>query len=360
VPQYQVLLTSRDGTPHGQLPADGLSYEHRLGGGGSASVRCRLDHPVIADANRSNLDCWASELDVLRTGQPVFSGPVITPDGDGVAGSVGITAASAVQWLTHRYVLRDLPPGGFEQVDQTDILRALVDYAQDPAEKGPHADCRLLVDAPPTGVLRDRSYLGAERGQIAALVQQLADVQDGVDLTVRYALVGTVVQRLLSAHYPLAGVDVDTPLTLGRNLTSLTVKHPGEQLATRVLAVGNGEGSDQITATAVAPDGIEQRYGVHELPLSVSDVKEQPTLQAHADGMLAVHSPPLVVVGATYRVGPAAPYDLCDLGDRVRVQADRGWLQLDERLRVVARKVTVAASGTETIDLTFNSALEAG
>jgi hypothetical protein len=354
--QYEVRLTARDGTPHGTIPADGLSYEHRLGGTGSASVRCRLDHPVISGINRSNLDCWATELDVLRDEQPVFSGPVITPDGNGLDGTVAITAASPLQWLTHRYVLRDLE---HLQVDQADILTGLVAYAQDPVEKGPHADCRLLVDAPPTGVLRDRTYLGAERAQIATLVQQLADVQDGFDLTVEHALAGTVVQRILRAHYPLAGVDVEVPLVLGRGLTSLTLKRPGDQLATRVLAVGNGEGSDQITAVAHADPALEERYGVHELPLSVTDVKEQATLQAHADGELVVRQPPLLVVGASYRVSDAAPYDLCGLGDRVLVQADRGWLQLTERLRVIARRVTVAPSGTETIDLTFNTALEA-
>lgn len=353
---YTVLLTDRQGVPHGQVPADGLTYERRLGGTGSASLRCRLDHPVISGPNRGNLDSWATELDVLRDGLPVWSGPVITPDGDGLSGYVGITAASPLQWLTHRYVLRDLP---FVQVDQADILTALVAYAQDAVEKGEHAGCRLLVDAPATGVLRDRTYLGAERAQIANLVQQLADVQDGMDLTVELARTGTVTQRTLRAHYPLAGVDVDAPLVLGRGgLTSLTVKRPGDQLATRVMAVGNGEGSDQITAVSVSSSDVEARYGVHELPLSVTDVKEQMTLQAHADGALAVRQPPLLVVGVSYRVSPSTPYGLAGLGDRVRVQADRGWLQLDERLRVIAEKVTVSASGTETVNLTFNTALD--
>lgn len=320
-------------------------------------MRCRFDHPVISGENRSNLDCWATELDVLRDEQPVFSGPVMIPDGDGIAGYVSITAASAPIWLTRRFVLRDLE---HVQVEQADILMGLVAYAQDETEKGPHADFRLVVDAPVTGVLRDRTYLGAERPQIADLVQQLGEVQDGFDLTLDLVRTGTSVLRILTAHYPLAGVDSDVPLILGHGgLTSLSVKRPGDQLATRIYAVGNGEGSDQVTATAQAATELEERYGVHELPLSVTDVKEQTALQAHADGMLVVRQPPLLVVGASYRVTDSTPYGMCDLGDRVHVQADRGWLQLDERLRVIAEKVTVGPNGAETIELTFNTALEA-
>jgi hypothetical protein len=353
---YTVLLTDRAGTPHGPIPPDGLAYERRLGGGGSASVRCRLDHPVISGVNRQNLDAWATELLVLRDQRPRFNGPVINPSGDGVDGHVSVSAASATQWLTRRYVLRDLE---FTAAEQTSILAALVAYAQDPAEKGPNADFRLLVEAPVTGVVRDRTHLGAERAQLGDLVQQLADLQDGFDLTLELDAVGGEILRVLRAHYPSAGEDVDTPLVLGRGLTSLTVQRPGDQVATRVYAVGNGEGSDQITAVALASTDLEARYGVHETPLSITDVKEQQTLQAQANGFLTVRQPPLMVVGASYRVTDATPYGLADLGDRVRVQADRGWLQLDERLRVVAEKVTVGPTGSETVDLTFNTALEA-
>lgn len=354
---HKVLLTDRLGQEHGQVPPDGLSYERRLGGGGTGGVRIRLDNPVISGVNRDNLDTWATELLVLRDDQPRFNGPVVTLDSDAVAGHVTVSAASAVAWLSRRLILRDLP---FLTVDQADILTALVEYAQDPIEKGPHADCRLLTLASPTGILRDRKYLGAERAQIADVVQQLADAGDGFDLTLELARVGTEVIRTLHAHYPLAGADVDGTLHLGQGgLTTLTVKRPGDTLATRVHYVGNGEGSDQITATAVSTEALESRYGVHEVPMSGTDIKEQATLQAQADGALNVRRPPLQVIGASYRVTDSTPYGLADLGDRVRVQADRGWLHVDERLRVIAEKVTVSPTGAETIDLTFNAALEA-
>lgn len=346
---YRVVLTDRAGTALGQVPADGLSYEHRLGGTGSCSLQIRLDHPVISGLDRSNLDTWATEVQIDIDGQVVFAGPVVDVDANGLGNAVSVKAAAAPHWLTRRHVLRDL---AFVAADPAAVLAALVDYAQDPVEKGPHADARLVVNAPPTGAALTRTYLASERPQVGDLIQQLATSEPGFDLTVEYDQ-GV---RVLRAHSPFAGVDADVPLVLGRNLTALSVKAPGDQLTTRVLAVGNGEGTDQVTATATAPD-LEARYGVHEATLSGTDVKDTAALQALAAGTLQVRRPPVLVVGASYRVGPAAPYDLCDLGDRVLVQADRGWLRLSERLRVVARKVTVSASGTETVDLTFNTVL---
>lgn len=346
---YRVFVTSRAGARLGELPADGLSFEHRIGGAGSAQLKVRLEHP-----NAQVLDPWATELLVHRDGQTVFDGPVVDVDANAVGGELSVSAAAASHWLSRRYVTSDLD---FAQYDPADLLTVLVGYAQDTTEKGPAAECRLLTSTEPTGLALDRTYLAAERAQISGLVQQLADAHLDLRMTYSSGL------RVLQAAARL-GRDVDTPLRLGSGgLTGLTVKRTGDKTTTRVLGVGNGEGSDQITATAPAVvddthTALEARYGVHEQPLSAGDVKDQPTLQALVDGQLALHRPPVQVVAASYRVTDTTRWDLCTVGDRVRVIARRGWVQVDTRLRVVAHQTQVSPSGTETVALTFNDPTE--
>lgn len=353
---YVCHLTDRQGTRLGQVPPESLTYESRLGGGGAASLKIRLDHPAISGVNQQNLDTWATELDVIRDGALCFSGPIVDLEAAGEDESVTVKAAAATQWLARREIRRDLM---YVDDEQTEILAALVAYAQDPAEKGPHADARLNVATGVTGVTRTRAYLGAERKVLLEAAQEFTAAADGFDLILELSLDGDVARRTLRPAFPYAGIDTDVPLILGQGgLTGLTVKRPGDPVTTRINAIGNGEGSSQVTADAFADPDLEERYGVHEGSLSHLDVKEAATLLALASDALRLRRPPLQVTGVSYKVTAATPYNLAELGDRVPVLARRGWLQIDERLRVVGRKVTVSPTGDELVDLTTNSTVE--
>lgn len=358
VTEYTALLTDIAGNPLGKLPTKGLSYERRLGGSGVCSFRTPLRNKYISGPNRANLGSWRSEIDLYRDGVPVHSGPVLGPSAAHKPAEVVITSAAATRWLYERLVLRNL---SYLATEQTAIYAALVAYAQSTTYKGLYADNRILAATLPTGVVRQRNYLAVEQKNIGQALEELTLVDNGFDITLEYSVVGGKVVRTLAPHYPSAGAAVTQPLSLGAGgLTGLTYTE-NTNIATYVAANGAGEGATQVKAIAPSSgrSALEQVYGVHETAISLTDVKLTATLQAHANEALRLRKPPITVIGASYIASDATPFGFVRLGDTVPIVADLGWMSFSATRRVVAEKVTVAASGRELVELTFNDPLEA-
>jgi hypothetical protein len=357
VTAYTALLTNMAGDVLGKLPTRGLSYERRLGGSGSCSFRTPVRNKYISGSNRDNLGSWRSEIDLYRNGIPVHSGPVLGPSAAQKPAEVTITSATATRWLYERLILRDLT---YLIKEQTSIYSALVAYAQSTTYKGAYANNRLVGATRPTGVTRQRRYLGVEQKNVGQALEELTLVENGFDITLSLSVVGGRVIRTLLPSYPYAGQAIAQPLQLGvGGLTGLTYTE-NTNIATYVAANGAGEGSTQVKAKSPAAgrSALEATYGVHETSISLTDIKDTTTLQSHADESLRVRKPPITIIGASYIVCDATPFRCVTLGDTVPIVADLGWMTFSSTRRVVAEKVTVADSGRELIELTFNDPLE--
>lgn len=365
---YSALLTDRTGVELGKLPTIGLSYEREIGGGGSCTFGVPLDNAYISGVNRNNLSGWASEIDLYRDGQPVHSGPVLGPAATQAPAIVQITSATATRWLNERPVLRDLL--WTIPTEQTAIYAALVAYAQGITDFGPKAECRLEVDYAATGVLRQRNYIGVEHKLIGDACSEIQAVINGFDAILEYEVTDGVVHRVLTTHYPHVGQEIAKPLKLGQGgITGMTLSE-NINIATRVLALGQGEGSLQWIARSpsVIPGGpffsdadhlaLEEHYGVHVAVVSYTDINVQATLQAHADEVRRLRTPPVTITGLSYTVCDATPFRFVTLGDTVPISADLGWMSFETTRRIVKEKVTVG-NGTEVVELTFNDPVEA-
>lgn len=95
---------------------------------------------------------------------------------------VDFTGASLESWLYHRIVDKDLT---FDDEDQFDIARGLIDSAQDgwfPYED--NANLGISYDSNMSGVLRDRTYLLSEASSVGQRLEQLANVDNGFEYVI--------------------------------------------------------------------------------------------------------------------------------------------------------------------------------
>jgi hypothetical protein len=146
-------------------------------------------------------------LVVEQDGEPIWGGMVWSVGWSTGAAYAVVRGSEWQGMLKRRRIRRDLR---FEQMDQFDIARSLAIEAQaggtggtmDPADLHIDPWQGVGVEAPMSGVLRDRTYLGVERKQIFEALAQLSQVINGFDWYLRPAYRNGGLVFLLSFDYP--------------------------------------------------------------------------------------------------------------------------------------------------------------
>lgn len=108
----------------------------------------------------------------------------------------------------------------------------------------------------------------------------------------------------------------------GENIVELvTVRRDGEDYANGVLAVGSGEGEDQLRETVVKRDGRARRVRV----VTATHISDRTQLRDLARRELARSNQLTTIEGFTVAEHPHAPYGSYQVGDDVLVQVTTGW-----------------------------------
>lgn len=126
---------------------------------------------------------------------------------------------------------------GLEEVnvDQAEIVEALVAHAQDPAFD--KSDVNIGTAFNPTGVVRTLVAPYAEHASIWGLIAGYTKLADGIDLSTRY----TAHRRELIVHHPMRGSRrPELALQSGKNVATFKVVPDGEAASTSVIALGAG------------------------------------------------------------------------------------------------------------------------
>jgi hypothetical protein len=217
----------------------------------------------------------------------------------------------------------------------------------------------MIVDAPPTGVLRDRTYYGYERKAAAEAVEQLADVVDGFDFELGVAWGAADPVLTLQVAYPRIGVQaIDSPLVFDRpgNIVGYDWPEDATRMADLSDAIGAGEGDDMLIATTMATDVLEDGWPLLEQVSSYKDVRDLDTLEEHASADLDAAALPVTIPRVTVRgdvdpvVGTYRPGDDC----RLAITDDRFPEGLDTYARIIGFEVRPPAGDqleTVTVDL---------
>lgn len=215
---------------------------------------------------------------------PVWGGIIIKPTG----GTIATTTYSTVSlegYLARRYV----GDHKWTQRDQTSVIAAgLIADAQTEG-------IGLVLDCPPSGVLRDREYLDQDDGTVYDRLVELMSVENGPEWTIDLEWADERQQSIAKVFrcYPRIGRAVPgaTISTTGAARASYTFSesYAAGEGANHIVATSSGEGTDRPQSRPARADvlleGGMPRYELRFTPSS--SIKDSSTLQSHARSRLS-------------------------------------------------------------------------
>jgi hypothetical protein len=211
-----------------------------------------------------------------------------------------------------------------------------------------------------TGVLRDRSYTGAEK--TLDMLDNLSQVINGFDWGIEpYDPTNTAdplpyPSGSLYLWYPQRGIVRSFVAEYGATVSNLTrtvnstdfanwVRNDGQNNADGTPMFANSLG-DAVTNPQLHPEGVWQEG------ISHSDVNQQATLQQQADGELARTS--ILQPSYTLSLVPGAwlTKSDCWLGDSIELRVVSGRLAVDTTIRILQVDIDIDDNGVERVALT--------
>lgn len=340
------------------LPVQGVAFDDYVGKTGSLSGTIPVPDAGTAARVQTALLPGRTMLWLERGQRIAWGGPAWTrtptKDARGVW-SVPFQAATVDSYLAHRLLMDTQTSTG---VDQFDIVRQLIDYAQ--ASDG--GDIGITMDYGQTsGVLRDRTYSRYDLPYIRDLIQQLAEVDGGFEWRIRCYRDGAGARvKELQLGYP--------KVTNGR--TDLVLTSPGPVLAyslpedatdranwwqSRGASINTNLAADSVPLmstrwyfTGATDAGWPRLDGTSDH----SSVTDLATLNAHAAADMVRAWTQHTIPTITVLLDRLDDLDL--IGRTVRLRIRDIWYPdgLDERYRIVGLKVQPPERGRpETADL---------
>lgn len=243
--------------------------------------------------------------------------------------TVAYPCVTVEAYFQRRYV----PTKSFRSTDQAEIARWLAGVCADAA------GIPLEFDTPATGRRRDRDYADDENARVYSRLQELAALDDGFNWTVDVEWASADrdrVRYVFRTGYPHLGYRTTSPdhvFDYPGNVTDFDHQEPWSDgdAATHVRAIGDGEGNAKVMSAPVI-DRLREAAGWPRLEdrRSFSGVKEQATIDSHAQKMAAQLFGGQNIITVTVREDAGTPLRNLTLGDTARVQIDAPTLTLDE------------------------------
>lgn len=233
----------------------------------------------------------------------------------------------------------------YTSTDQDTIARGLIDHAQSYGG----GDIDILTTANTHGVTRDRGYPWHEAKNVGIALEQLAGVQDGFefDYVSGYNSSGDIETNFVT-RYPATGRHTEHVFELGVNCELVEYAEDGKVVRNQHRALGAGYGNEIESRTSFNSPLITT-YPLLEGISNHPDVVRPATLTEHAERALQRGSKPAELVTMSVYPGSIPVLGSYELGDRVRVSADRGYIQYDaDWFRIVAHQVDVSPGEGET------------
>lgn len=209
-----------------------------------------------------------------------------------------------------------------------------------------------------SGVIRNDVYPNWEYKPVGIACQQIADRENGFFWHTRFHWDSNSPAFHFHLHHPLMGLD--RPLIFDWDadpIESIVTEYDfggEEKPANSVIAVGAGEAAQQkfarkestASSTGQFTLGRPRYYEV----LTLSDISNQSTLQAHANKRWERHKVPFKSARISM-LNPDEEYLAFDLGDTVNLRIDDHSQQLFDRFRIVSKNTVLTDTGDKQIDL---------
>ncbi|MDV9190771.1 hypothetical protein R6L23_21580 [Streptomyces sp. SR27] len=332
------------------LPVQGMSLDDYIGKTGRMTGTVPIPNRALAERARRALVPGRTGVWVER-GRDLWWGGILwtlalASDSRGRLGAQ-IQVGGWESYLYRRYLYQTHVAEG---VDQFDIVRDLVDYAQD--TKG--GDIRITYDTHTSGVTRDRTYLRFDLPSVGGLLDDLAATEDGFEWRIASFrdTDGRRVKRLQLGHPVIRS-----------GASDIVLDHPGPVLTytwpvdattkanvwqSRGATINRNQAADSfplMSPLLVDDDDLTAGWPRLDGSSDHTTVERQTTLDAHARADWTAARTPVQIPEVEVLLGGAITPAL--LGSTIRLRIRDLWHPdtLDARYRVVGVSVTPPERG---------------
>jgi hypothetical protein len=294
------------------------SKDVRSDSGEWSAVLTPPDSPSVARSVLAATVAGRNVILAVRDGSIIFSG-YLPPGGRRLP---EIAGAGLLSYLDRRRLII-ATDRVYTAMDQHLMVADLVDYTN--AAHGIGIDTSQVK---PSGVLRDQTWHPWELKNIGEALRQKAQLLNGFDLDVRTELDAGSLIRRVRCWYPRRGLSVSQggPIfEVGVNALVEPTLTGNEDFATTTLALGfetNSTTQQRLLASKETTSLLTAGWPEIDVVLDLVDVKEAPTLQAHADGFAQLNDDPDLGSPIEVEVNPnddTWPWGSWDLGSDARL-----------------------------------------
>lgn len=336
---YITVIAQLNGPELDEVPAGNLQFSRLLNDAGSCGFTLPILHKKV---KRSLLEPGQREVHIYRAGTLVFGGHLGMADVS-LGGDLRFSSDGYFARLKRRLIDNSL---NYNNTDQFDIAWNLINYTQSKT----NGDLGITRAGTTSGVNRDRKYLPWERTSVADAIIEFADMNNGYDFVIDP-------YKAWHPYYPSKGTHVtDYVFELGKNVGSLAYQLDTQSMANEISAIGAGDG--KATCIAVAADtGQQAIYGLLQETISYTDIKSFAPLMDRAVEELRIRKnqrlqPQLAIQTDVPQWGQY------DVGDKVWIKADWGYLDIDQEFRIITMEVQLNNEGREIVTVQFDEATE--
>lgn len=264
--------------------------DRKIGTYGTGEVQLPVLHEECPPTWRETLLPWRTLVVVCGDDDRIIWGGIPDERNTDPDPVVTIPLVGCEKYLDRRY----MPTKSYTKADQTSVIATeMIEHVGD-TDLG----LGITIDAPASGVLRDRDYFDDEDARVLNRLQQLAAVRDGFEWTIELVWADddhTRVEKVFRTGHPTLGRVTEYPeftfeMALGLEGPVNGFDHSelwGEgDAATHVRVAGDGEGEDKPYSDPVI-DEFRESSGWPRLEerKSQQGVIEKATLDAYAEGM---------------------------------------------------------------------------
>ncbi|MEV7205710.1 MULTISPECIES: hypothetical protein [unclassified Streptomyces] len=348
---YRFLFTDlRSDQPLDVLPVQGVSLDDYIGKTGRLTGNVPIPNAEIAERARRALVPGRTGVWVER-GREIWWGGILwtlrlASNARGFL-TAQIQCGGWESYLYRRLLLDSLVA---EQVDQFDIARGLLDYAQNT----PGGNLGISYDGEPSGVTRDRVFSRYDLPTIGDLIDQLAAVDRGFEWRIASFrdTSGRRVKRLQLGHPIIRTGTAEIVLDHPGTVLTYTWPHDASTLAngwqSRGASINQNQAADSVPLMSerlVADDDLAAGWPRLDGSSDYTTVEQQTTLDAHARADWTAARRPVQIPEVEVLLGDNISPAL--LGATVRVRIRDLWHPdtLDARYRVVGLSINPPERG---------------
>lgn len=332
-PGHQIIVKDKAGVVLGEISHwFNLRFSDQENNYGQAT----FDVPIDSDDAVNLISLRRYEVDIIEDGVVIWSGEQANADVNVIADSpnlVTITCYTYLEMLNARYTDDYIR---FDQVDQAEILKQLVEISQ--AKTDGNFSFTFATITPTKN--RDREY---KKDNIMEAYTNMANVIDGIDIWIDK-------DKVIHYGSPRRGVDKSNQFSFewGVNIRELKISDNFSSPANTAYAIGSSDGVSQLIS-AFEDALARSTYKLRENTVSAIDISEVDTLQGKAEDLVNTNKNQRRTVRVAQMPKTTPRISQLSIGDSINVRFKKGRYDINTTFRVLGYECAIGEVGESNI-----------